>query len=77
MLPHPSKEFSCIRDGFGTSLVLSKPLIEKVIKKQKTLEKKLDKQVDIQSFPIPSGRKRVTLQGTLDKQAGVGVIFGD
>ncbi|MCO5601561.1 hypothetical protein L7F22_055684 [Adiantum nelumboides] len=76
MLSHPIKELERVDDGFGTSLVHAKPIIETILQKKRkkmTTKNKADEQdvpaVRVKPFPLLPRRKRVSLQSVLDKQA--------
>ncbi|MCO5559038.1 hypothetical protein L7F22_012630 [Adiantum nelumboides] len=76
MLSHPIKELERVDDGFGTSLVRAKPIIETILQKKRkkmTTKNKADEQdvpaVWVKPFPLLPRRKRVSLQSVLDKQA--------
>ncbi|MCO5608161.1 hypothetical protein L7F22_062367 [Adiantum nelumboides] len=76
MLSHPIKELERVDDGFGTSLVRAKLIIETILQKKRkkmTTENKVDEQdvpaVRVKPFPLLPQRKRVSLQSVLDKPA--------
>lgn len=72
MPSHPTEGLTRVEDGFGMSLIRAKPFIETCMqkkRKEKTSRKEATEGVEVESFPLLPRRKRVTLQGGLDKQA--------
>lgn len=71
--PHPTEGLTCLEDGFGMSLVRAKPFIESFVHKKRskrtTMHKQAIETMGVQPFPLVPRRKKVTLQGGLDKQA--------
>ena len=65
MPSHPCSQLERLKDGFGNSLKRAKPFIEKGCGSTRSKSHK----ENLDSFPVPPKRQRVTMQGALDLQA--------